>query len=145
MTVSWTVFNETTGEILRTGFSLTEAQAALQAFAGEKVTFVNSDPVTEVVQNPGSAEPTIVTKPNNSIAANKTSFLANGVDYVSISPIVAGSKVTILVPESQGISVIAPFVVNDGVLEITTTVAGAYSVTVTDFPKQDYVVTLNAT
>ena len=144
MTVKWTHCSSN-GSIIATGVAMDVEQANLQATGGGYVILdVQADPVTQVVQNPATT-PIVVQKTSTTIGANKTAFIANGVDSVTISSIQAGSTVSVLVPDNTGLDPISPFVVNDGSLVITTDVAGAYQVVVTDFPRQDFSVTLNAT
>lgn len=144
--IHYTVFDIATGAIVATGVTMDEEQALLQAGPGQRVIFESSpsSPITDVIQDPNGEDPIKVTKPGTSIVASKTTFVANGVDFVSIAPVKAGATFTIDVPPNKGIQQVTPTSINDGVLEITTTVAGSYTVTVSDFPNQDFVVVINA-
>ena len=147
MTIQFTVANSTTGEILRTGDVLTVAQANLQGgTSGTTVVISGADPVAQKVSGG-----TVVSRPAAGITCNKTitagaiAMTANGTDTVTFSGIGNPSTATITPPPNLGIAAIAPYsITTDPVLSITTTVAGAYTVKITNFPNVDFVVTLNA-
>jgi hypothetical protein len=150
MTIQWTVYDSNTGEILRTGYASSQAQALLQGNTpGTKVVTVGSDPTTQKVDisNPSSPVTTARAAMNvggTNTAASKTNMTANGVDSITISPIPAGASYQVEVPTNQGITDIPPGTISDGSLVITTTVAGTYTVTLKYGTNLDFVVSLNA-
>lgn len=144
MTVQWTLYDENTGRILRSGDAMDETQAGLQATGGGRIVMVNSDPATQIVTNPQSAFPGITTKSAGPMAANKTNIAINGTDTVVISNVPAGALCHVTVPQNVGILDIPDFTISDGVLVLTVTVAGAYTVKISSFPNADFVVTINA-
>lgn len=140
MTIQYTVYDTATNQILRTGEAMTMEQALLQGnTAGTTVTTVGSDPVTQQVVGGN-----VVSRPVAGISADKTTFVANGTDAVTISNIPASTVYSVAAPANLGIPYIADTTVSDGTLIITTNVAGTYVVTLRKFPNADYVVTLNA-
>ena len=151
MTIQFTVYNGTTGAVLRTGSAMTEATARAQAGPGERVTLVGSDPVTDVMTvTPIGTEPTKIARlpmkngSNVATTVNKTTIAISGADLLTISNIPTGATYSITVPKDQGINIIPDGTVNDGVLSITTTVAGAYSVTLKSGNFLDFTVNFNA-
>lgn len=154
MTIQYTVYDASSGAILRTGTALTRAQADLQGSApGTRVVVVGSDPETEVIDTtpiPIGQDPATIPKTSMKVgsvltATNKTNFSANGTDFVSISPIPSGATYEVVSPTGKGLSPNYVGSVNDGTLEITTTVTGVYSVTLKYPTSLDFKVTLNAT
>lgn len=154
MTIKFTVFDTATNEILRTGDAMTMAQALLQGnSAGTNVVTQGSDPVTQRIDNSVPAAPVVISKPPHGITVNKTTtagviqMLANGSDNVIFSGIYNTARCVVNVPQNLGITPVSPnpFTVSDGALGIVVSVPGQYTVTITDFPKVDYSVTLNAT
>jgi len=137
--IQWTLYNTATGAVIRTGSAMTVEQANAQVEPGTNIVMQNLNPATQVVTGT-----TPTPRQTQSCVANKTTFTANGTDFVSISPVEAGALVTITPPTGVGIEPIPTQAINDGVLEITTTVAGTYKVVISKFPKQDFVVNLNA-
>jgi hypothetical protein len=75
----FTVYNPTTGEILRTG-QCPEGAADLQAGAGESVLYEASDPFSQYVS--GGA---LTAKQNLSASWDKTQVTADGVDTATLS------------------------------------------------------------
>lgn len=149
MTIQWSVYDNATGEILRTGYAMTLEQAQLQATTpGTSVITVGSDPVTQKVdvssQYPGIVSKTPMSSGATQISASKTTLTANGVDSVTISGIPNGASCQIEVPANQGIADIAPFTISDGSLVLTTTVAGTYTINIHYGTNLDYSVTINA-
>lgn len=151
MTIEYTVYDSATGEILRTGTTMTMAQAQLQGSApGTRVVTIGSDPATQVVEvTPIGTDPSTLPKVPISvggvqISASKTNFAANGTDTVTISPIPAGATYSITVPPDMGIATIYPGTINDGSLIITTTVPGTYALTIKYGTNLDFVVSLYA-
>lgn len=147
MTIQFTVY-DASGTILRTGETLTVAQANAQATgAGTYVTLVGSDPVTQQI-NPATTA--VTSRPSAGISCNKVvtagvvAMTANGSDQVTFSGVVNPSTATITVPTGVGINPISPLTITDTVLSITTTVAGSYGVLIVNPPNADYKVTLNA-
>lgn len=144
MTVQYTVFDTSTGEILRTGECMTVAQAQLQGSTpGTSVLTVGSDPTSQVVQDPGGF-PGIVNKPPSPMSADKTSIHADGVEQLTISSVPIGSVARFTVPDNQGFAAVPDQTVNDGSLAVTTTVIGTYVIRVQAFPNTDFMVTFNA-
>jgi hypothetical protein len=151
MTIQFTVYNGTTGAVIRTGSAMTEATARAQAGPGERVTLVGSDPVSDVMSvTPIGTEPTKLTRlpmknaSNVATAVNKTTMTANGTDAITISNVPSGATYAVEVPKDQGITAIPGGTITDGVLSITTTVAGIYSVTLKSGNFLDFVVNFNA-
>jgi len=151
MTIQYTVYDSATGEILRTGSTLTLAQAQLQGSTpGTRVVTVGSDPETEVVEvvpidaTPGTLPRVPISVSGVQIGASKTNLIANGTDSVTISPIPVGATYHVTVPLNKGIATIPSGTINDGSLIITTTVAGIYGVTIKYGTNLDFVVSLNA-
>jgi hypothetical protein len=150
MTIQFTVYNDTTGEIVRTGTAMTEASARAQAGPGTRVTLVGSDPVVDKVTitpigtDGSKTARTPMTVGAAQIAANKTTMTANGVDAVTISNIPNGATYTVDVPKDQGITPIVGGTISDGILSVTTTVAGLYVVTIKNGTNLDFTVNINA-
>lgn len=151
MTIQYTVYNDATGEILRTGTAMTEASANLQGSTpGTRVVLVGSDPVVDVMQvtpigvDPNKLARTPIMVGGVQIAASKTSMLANGTDKVTISPIPAGALYQVTVPKDLGLEAVADGTVADGSLALTTTVAGLYAVTIKYGTNLDFTVSINA-
>lgn len=155
MTVStntyYTVFNAQ-GVVLRTG-SAPEDQIDAQADTslGEYVIYTKSvietDVVTNIVVDEAGAiisTPVVETKPETVITATKLNFLANGVDFVSFSPLAVSARMTILMPPNILIDDLIDFQVTDGVAEITTTEVGSYVVHIIDGVALPYKATINA-
>lgn len=147
MTIKYTVYDSNSGVILRTGETMTMAQAQLQGNTpGTYVVTEGADPVTQYV-DPGSGT-TQYKAPMSAggtlTAADKTNFSADGVDIVTIDHIPAGASCTVVVPPDQGVNTVADFSINDGYLQITTTAKGTYRVTLRFSNYLDFVVTLNA-
>lgn len=132
MTVPYTLY-DASGAVVSTGVALDATQANAQASGGGYVILQATDPPTEYV-DPGTS--TVVSRPVMSVsghntAANTSSITADGSSQLTISYVPVGAEVTIYVPASVGVTSLAPTIVSDGVVEITTTVAGAYSVRIT--------------
>ncbi len=151
MTIQYTVYDEKTGAILRTGTAMTVASAQLQGSApGTRVVTVGSDPATEVVQiTPVGTDPTKLprlpmTVNGVQIGASKTALTANGSDSITISPIPNGATYDVVPPSDQGIAFIPQGVITDGSLIITTTVKGAYQATIKYGINLDFTVNFNA-
>ena len=125
---NYTIHNSS-GEILRAGSCATD-QLGLQAGAGETLTVGYSTPETHTVINPATS-PTIVERALSSITLNKSSFTANGSDSVTFSNIPSGSAVTISMPDNTGLEDIYQ-AISDSWLTITTTLAGTYTVAITN-------------
>lgn len=151
MSIQYTVYDTATGEILRTGSALTEASARLQGSRpGTSVTLVGSDPATEIVDvTPIGIDPSTLPRQAMNVGGqlttvDKTSVLANGVDKIVISRIPNGAKYDVYLPANLGLVQPPDGVVTDGVLELTTTVAGAYSVKLSFGTFLDFTVNFNA-
>jgi hypothetical protein len=133
MTIKFTITDSATGAILRTGTTMTMATALLQAGPGETLTTVGSDPIRDTV-DPGTSTATpkpLMTRDGTATNVNRTSMLANGSDFITISNIPNGAGYHFVVPVGKGLQDITPATVADGVLEITTTVPGSYTVILT--------------
>lgn len=147
MTIQFTVY-DASGTILRTGNTMTVAQAQLQATEpGTYVTTVGTDPDTQIIL-PGTGQPSYrgpmqVDGVNTSI--NRTSIVANGIATLTISPIPPGALYAVTVPQGVGLDEIPEGTINDGSLVITTTVKGTYSVRLRSGYFLDYKATFNAT
>lgn len=73
-------------------------------------------------------------------------LVANGTATVTLgSTLPNPTKITVTPPANLGIAPIPEQTVTDGSFVLSTTVAGAYTVTARAFPYQDYTVTINAT
>lgn len=79
---------------------------------------------------------TPVERPNMPLTVTKTNILANGVDTVMISGIPFGTRMT---------SPLGDAVVEDGVVEFTTTIPGEYAIHLSLFPYLDNKVVIYAT
>lgn len=147
MTVKFTVIDTASGRTLRTGATMTMATAMLQAGPGETVIPVASNPEVELVKpDTGTTFPLPIMSRNGSLTAvNKTNIAANGVEFLTISNIPNGAGYHFVLPNDQGLAPIVPATVADGVLEITTTVKGAYTVILTYPNMQNFKVNFNAT
>lgn len=151
MSIQYTVYDTTTGQIIRTGTAMTEASARLQGSApGTSVTLVGSDPATQVVDvTPIGVDASTLPRQLMHVGAtntsvNKTTITADGVDKIIISPIPVGAKYDIYLPTNLGLAQPPDGVVNDGTLALTTTVPGIYSVKISFQTQQDFEVTFNA-
>lgn len=152
MTIQFTVYNGTSGAVIRTGTAMSEATANAQAGPGERVTLVGSDPVSDVMSvTPIGTAPTKLTRlpmkngSNVTTAVNKTTIAASGGDLLTISNVPSGATYAVEVPKDKGVEAIAGGTVNDGTLSISTTVAGVYSVTLKSGNFLDFTVNFNAT
>lgn len=142
MTVAFTVSNAQ-GEILRTGNAATMEQALLQGnTVGNTVITADSDPVTQQV-----VAGAVVARPSTGLTIDKVSFLANGTDKVTISGITAGSTYSIVIPVNSGLDFVPGSSIPnaDTTFSMTTDTKGAYQISIKNFPKIDYLVTVNAT
>lgn len=151
MTVKWTVYDSTSGEILRTGEAMTVAQANLQGNTpGTKVVVVGSDPVAQKVDISNPSAPVVsarlpMTVNGTQISASKTSIIANGIDSATISPVPNGATYLLTVPSGLGIAEYPIGTINDGSLVLTTTVPGIYTLLIQYGTNLDFTVTINAT
>jgi len=145
--IQYTVYDTATGAVLRTGTAMTEASARLQGSKpGTSVTIVGSDADTEII-NPGTgvAVPKTAMKVGSTLTAvNKTTLTANGTDMIRITSIPGGASYMITIPPDLGLVQPPDGAVTDGVLELTTTVPGAYSVILRFQNFLDFVVNFNA-
>lgn len=147
MTIKYTVYSTTTGEIIRTGTAMTEATANLQGSApGTRVVLEGHDPVTQAIDpNSGSAVQRLVMSVNGvNTRSDKTAITANGTDVLTISPVPVGAEYDVYLPANLGLIQPPDGVVNDGKLEITTTVPGIYSLRIAFQTFLDFTVTFNA-
>lgn len=151
MTIQFTVYDASTGEIKRTGNAMTEASARSQAGPGERVTLIGSDPKTEVISvTPIGIDGTNLPRQpmkngaGNLTTVNKTSIAANGVDKIVISNVPNGAKYDVFLPANLGLVQPPDGIVTDGVLELTTTVKGIYSVKLSYLTFLDFTVTFDA-
>jgi hypothetical protein len=147
MTIKFTVFDATTNEELRSGSTMSQATADLQAGPGEYVKTEGFDPMTEYVESgTGEVKPrTLMNRSGVLTSVNKTTIAGNGVDFLTISNIPNGAGYHFVVPENRGIAPITPATVADGTLEITTMVDGAYMVVLTYPNMLNFKVNFNAT
>ncbi|MFK3740977.1 hypothetical protein [Massilia sp. TN1-12] len=151
MSIQYTVYDEVTGAILRTGTALTEASARLQGSKpGTKVTLIGSDPNNEVVDvtpigiDPGTLPRQAMQVGGVATAVNKSSITADGTDTFVISPVPNGASYDIYLPTNLGLAQPPDGIVTDGKLEITTTVPGVYSVRLAFQTYMDFQVSFNA-
>lgn len=145
MTVPYTLY-DASGAIVSTGVALDATQAMGQAMGGGYVILQATDPTTEYVD---TGTTTVVSRPvmsvsGNNTAADASSITADGVDELTISYVPVGAVVTIYVPAAVGVTSLAPTAIMDGVIEITTTVAGAYSLVITNSNFADFTWSFNA-
>jgi len=151
MSIQYTVYDTTTGAILRTGTALTEASARLQGSKpGTSVTLVGSDPANEIIDvNPIGIDPSTLPRQNMQVngtatSVNKTAITANGVDTIVISPVPNGAAYDIYLPANLGLVQPPDGIITDGQLILTTTVRGIYSVKVSFQTFLDFTVSFNA-
>lgn len=90
------------------------------------------------------AGPSVVVLTEPEYILNKTTIIANGSDYASISGLPNPSYVTVTVPEDQGIPEQPVQTVTDGEFRMTTTVPGQYSIRVSTQSYADYEVIIDA-
>lgn len=140
MSTSFIVYDAASGRIKRTGVAMGAdgggSLASAQAGSGEAViTGVTADPRTEYVD---TSTGQIVPRPVMGLSIDKTSIAADSVDKATITGIPAGALYIIPSRRLSG-------VVNDGFLEITSAVAGAFDVVIELFPYQTWSVTVVAT
>lgn len=149
MTIQYTVFDEASGKILRTGTAMSEASALAQGNTpGTRVVLVGSDPEQEQI-DPAPEIPAVIPRipmgVNGTLTrANKMALTANGIDEVMISPIPVGAVAELFLPPNRGLEQLENLIINDGVLYVTTTVPGIYQIKIYFQNLQDFTVTLNA-
>ncbi len=138
----FTVYNTTTGEILRTG-QVPDDMLTIQAQTGETVVEAIANPATEYYSaGVKTARPLLTTVATWDV----TSIIANGTFKATLGATLPNpTTVSVKPPANSGIAAIADQTVTDGTFTLATTVAGAYVVTAKAFPYQDYTVTINAT
>ena len=139
---NFVVYKTTTGEILRTG-TVPDDMLTIQAGAGETAVEAIADPATEYYSvGVKTARPLLMTVATWSALT----LVANGTATVTLgSTLPNPTKITVTPPPNLGIAAIPEQTVTDGSFVLSTTVAGAYTVTAKAFPYQDYTVTINAT
>jgi hypothetical protein len=151
MTIQYTVYDDASGAILRTGSAMTEATARLQGNTpGTRVTLVGSDPATQVISiTPIGIDGSTLPRAAMNVggvptAANKTTLTANGTDSIVIAHIPNGAKYDIYLPPNLGLVQPPDGIVTDGQLVLTTTVPGIYSVKLSFQTFLDFTVSFNA-
>lgn len=139
---NFVVYKTTTGEILRTG-TAPDDMLAIQAQTGETVVEDTANQATEYYSaSVKTARPLLTTVATWSALT----LVANGVATVTLgSALPNPTAITITPPPNLGIALIPEQTVTDGSFVLSTTVAGAYTVTARAFPYQDYTVTINGT
>lgn len=134
------------GTIASTGISQ-ESTVEYLVGPGQNLVITNrmADPETEYISNPGT-DPVIAPKPAPPapMVISKVFMSANGTDYVAIPNIPAGSSYAITPPDAGADTAGLTGTIDDGVLEITTTMPGNYQVTVTPLNQQPYKASFNA-
>lgn len=152
MSIQYTVYNTSTGAIIRTGTALTEVQARLQGNTpGTNVTIIGSDPATQIIDttpttgDPGTKNRLPMVVNGVQISATKSTIVADGTDSFTISPIPSGAIYVVDVPSGVGIASIPSATITDGSLIVTTTVAGIYKVTIKYSTFLDFAWSFNAT
>jgi hypothetical protein len=145
------VYDASTGAILRTGTALTEASARLQGSApGTRVTLQGSDPkydnvdVTPIGVEPGLTPKLPMRNQNGLTQASTTSIKADGVEMLTIHFVPSGAKVEVFLPANMNLIQPQDAIVTDGVINITTTVAGIYQVKVSYMNFLDFEASFNA-
>lgn len=132
MTVLYAVYNETTGEILRTGSVPFVEDLAVQALDGEGVA-ENPDNFGFNYMWDGSAfQPRADLDTICTLVGNDT-WVADGVTEVTYGPSLPGNC-TALVYESSGAIPPITIDVTDGTFELATDFPGTYIVTLKAFP-----------
>lgn len=137
----YVVYVTASGEVLRTGNCLDD-DLALQAGTGETAVQDTANDATEYYPSGVKTTRPLIT----SVATwDTTSITANGTAKATLgSSLPNPSTVFITPPAGLGLPAVAPQTVTDGTFRLSTTVPGAYTVTVRAFPYQDYTVTINA-
>lgn len=136
------IIHDTVGKILRTG-SCPDTMLSIQAGLGETVIEGLANDATQYV-----SAGVITSRPLLTTVAtwDVTTIVANGTAKATLGATLPNpTKVSITPPPNSGIASIADQTIIDGAFTLATTVAGAYTVTATAFPYQDYTVTINAT
>lgn len=133
------------GSIVRTG-ACPEDQCDAQADTvnGEYVLYTKTDIQTDRIDVTTPVSPVPVAKQPNTITINKTSFIANGTDVVHLANVPANSKVSIIPDESLKLTPVLDQLVTDGWVEVTTTQAGNYTITIDNGVLLSYEVIINA-
>lgn len=139
---NYVVYITATGEILRTGVCQ-DADVALQAATGQTSVEDTANQATEYYPSGvKTARPLLTTVATWSALT----LVANGTATVTLgSTLPNPTKITVTPPPNLGIAAIPEQTVTDGSFVLSTTVAGAYTVTARAFPYQDYTVTINGT
>jgi len=86
------------------------------------------------------SEGLVINRPSQTITLDKTTFIANGVDSITITGAVTGSTMTIkgkIIPEQSGTC--------DNPDYFITELPDTYTLTISNFPYLDFVVTIEAT
>lgn len=139
--ISFTIYDNTTGQILRSGWVSAEDQLSIQAVEeNEVVVAEEANEHTEYYPSGVKTARPLLTTANS---WNKTTFTANGTDSA-----VFGSSL----PNPTYITIIGPLGVpnvydetnTDTSITIKSTFKGDYEVTIKGFPYQDYTTTLTA-
>ena len=140
MSTRFVVFDLASGRIKRTGVAMDAgggaSAAASQAEAGEGVLVgVTANPMTQYVDTSSNS---VVARPSLILSIDKTTIVADGVDTATITGIPANATFAIPSRKLSG-------VISDGVLEVTSNVAGAFDVIVELFPFRVWKATIVAT
>lgn len=145
MIVDFAVY-DSTGTIKRTG-SVPAGQESLQADAasGEYVVVMKASIESDRVTNPTGPSPSVVVKtPTTATSTTSTPIAANGTAKFVVSNVPIGSRAFITVPAGKGISDTYDAIVNDGVVEVTTTIPGKYTLELFSDTYTTYKVTFDA-
>lgn len=135
------------GTILRSG-ACPEDMCESQAITanGEYVIYTKADVATDRVDisNPDPDYHAPVPKQAHSMTINKTTFTADGTDYVRINSVPTDARVWIITDTTLGLTNIINQAVPDGWVEVTTTQVGDYVITIDNGVLLPYEVTVHA-
>lgn len=140
--IDFVIYLTTTGQVLRTGVCADD-DFALQAGAGETAIADTANDQTDYYPSGVKTTRPLIT----SVATwDTTSIVANGTAKATLGATLPNPTTAFIEPPSGlGFASVPVQTVTDGTFRLSTTVAGAYLVTVKAFPRQDYTVTINAT
>jgi hypothetical protein len=135
----YTIYNSTTGQLLRKISTQDADLANTQVQAGESI--INQD-LSFDTQYISSGSPT--TRPTLSLTWNKTTITANGSDSAIVSSSIPNpTNYSIIVP--AGIQPITDGTITTGTLTFTADLPGIYTIILDSFPYQIYKQNITAT
>lgn len=134
----YTIFDESTGAILRTGNAPDLASADLQVRDGEDILYEGSNPATQRVN---VASRSLEARPAFPGQIDKTSVIADMADFARITPVPVGTRGNITGANGQAMN----YTILDGRTDLTFERAGTYQIRLTHPEYQAATFTIEAT